>query len=327
MILRKLFAASVILAACTAFGANAQGQAQTWPSRTVKIVVPYAAGGNSDVMARVVAQRLTEHFGQTFIVENRVGANGALAADTVARSAMDGYTLLWAVTPPITIAPAMAKLNHDPIKDFAPISAVAINGFVLVVHRDFPPKTLAEFIAYVKAQKEKMSYAEGTAGSVTHLAMALFAKRAGIDMTNVSYRGNAPAMNDVIAGHLQTMFSNVSDALPHAASGAIRMLAVSTAKRDAQAPNIPTVAESGFPGFNVVTWNGLVAPANTPREIVDKVAGEIARAVKDPQFAGRLKAAGADPLGNTPDEFAALIKADTATWADAVAVTGLNKSQ
>ncbi len=327
MILHKLFAASIILAACTAFGANAQGQAQPWPSRTVRIIVPYAAGGNSDVMARVVAQRLTEHFGQTFIVENRVGANGALAAETVARSLADGYTLLWAVTPPMTIAPAMAKLNHDPIKDFAPISAVAINGFVLVVHKDFPPKTLAEFIAYVKAQKEKMSYAEGTAGSVTHLAMALFAKRAGLDMTNVSYRGNAPAMNDVIAGHLKTMFSNVSDALPHAASGSIRLLAVSTAKREAQAPNVPTVAESGFPGFSVVTWNGLVAPANTPRDIVDKVAGEIGRAVKDPQFAGRLKAAGADPLGNTPDEFAALIKADTATWANAVTVTGLNKSQ
>jgi tripartite-type tricarboxylate transporter receptor subunit TctC len=327
MILRKLFAASVILAACTAFGANAQGQSQTWPSRTVKIVVPYAAGGNSDVMARVVAQRLTEHFGQTFIVENRVGANGALAADTVARSPADGYTLLWAVTPPMTIAPAMAKLNHDPIKDFAPISAVAINGFVLVVHKDFPPKTLAEFISHVKAQKEKMSYAEGTAGSVTHLAMALFAKRAGLDMTNVSYRGNAPAMNDVIAGHLKTMFSNVSDALPHAASGSIRLLAVSAAKREAQAPNVPTVEESGFPGFNVVTWNGLVAPADTPREIIDKIAGEIGRAVKGPQFTGRLKAAGADPLGNTPDEFAALIKADTATWADAVAVTGLNKPQ
>jgi tripartite-type tricarboxylate transporter receptor subunit TctC len=326
MVLSKLFAVSAILA-CTALGADAQGQAQPWPSRTVKIIAPYAAGGNSDVMARVVAQRLTEHFGQSFIVENRVGANGALAADTVARSPADGYTLLWAVTPPMTIAPAMAKLNYDPIKDFAPISAVAINGFVLVVHKDFPAKTLAEFISYVKAQKEKMTYAEGTAGSVTHLAMALFAKRAGLDMTNVSYRGNAPAMNDVIAGHLKTMFSNVSDALPHAASGSIRLLAVSTEKREAQAPDVPTVAESGFPGFNVVTWNGLVAPANTSREIIDKIAGEIAVAVKEPQFAGRLKAAGADPLGNTPDEFAALIKADTATWADAVAVTGLNKPQ
>jgi len=320
MILPKMFAAALMLASCTA---QTQAQTQPWPSRAVRIVVPYAAGGNSDVMARVVAQRLTESFGQPFIVENRVGANGVLAADTVARSPADGYTLLWAVTPPMTIAPAMAKLNHDPIKDFAPISAVAINGFVLVVHKDFPPKTLAEFIAYVKAQKDKMAYAEGSAGSVTHLAMALFAKRAGLDMTNVSYRGNAPGMNDVIAGHLKTMFSNVSDALPHAASGSIRLLAVSTAKREPRIPDVPTVAESGFGGFNVVTWNGVVAPAGTPREIVDKIAGEIGRAAKDPQFAGRLKAAGADPLGNTPTEFAAMIKADTATWADAVAVTGL----
>jgi tripartite-type tricarboxylate transporter receptor subunit TctC len=223
----------------------------------------------------------------------------------------------------MTIAPAMTKLAHDPIKDFAPISAVAFNGFVLVVHKDFPPKTVAEFIAHVKAQKQKMTYAEGTAGSVTHLAMALFAKRAGLDMTNVSYRGNAPAMNDVIAGHLPTMFSNVSDALPHAASGAIRLLAVSSAKREPQAPNVPTVAESGFPGFNVLTWNGLAAPANTPRDIVAKIASEIGRAVKDPQFVARLKGAGADPLGNTPEEFAAMIKADTATWADAVAVAGV----
>jgi tripartite-type tricarboxylate transporter receptor subunit TctC len=323
MILRKMFAAALMLASCTAFDAQTQAQTQPWPSRAVRIVVPYAAGGNSDVMARVVAQRLTESFGQPFIVENRVGANGAFAADTVARSPADGYTLLWAVTPPMTIAPAMAKLNHDPITDFAPISAVAINGFVLVVHKDFLPKTLAEFIDYVKAQKDKMAYAEGSAGSVTHLAMALFAKRAGLDMTNVSYRGNAPGMNDVIAGHLKTMFSNVSDALPHAASGSIRLLAVSTAKRESRIPDVPTVAESGFAGFNVATWNGVVAPAGTSREIVDKIAGEIARAAKDPQFAGRLKAAGADPLGNTPTEFAAMIKADTATWADAVAVTGL----
>jgi tripartite-type tricarboxylate transporter receptor subunit TctC len=274
-------------------------------------------------MARIAAQRLSEAFGQSFIVENRVGANGALASDVVARSPADGYTLLWAVTPPMTIAPAMSKLNHDPIKDFAPISAVAINGFVLVVNKDFPPRSVAEFIAYVKAQPQKMAYAEGTAGSVTHLAMALFLKRAGLDMTNVSYRGNAPAMNDVIAGHLPTMFSNVSDALPHAASGAIRLLAVSSERREPQLPDVPTIAESGFPGFNVLTWNGLAAPANTPREIVDKIAGEIGRAAQDPQFVDRLKSAGADPLGNTPDQFAAMIKADTATWANAVALAGL----
>ena len=323
MVFRRFVAAALIFVVWAGFGLEAQAQPQPWPSRPVRIVAPYAAGGNSDVMARVVAQRLTEAFGHTFIVENRVGANGALAAEVVIRSPADGYTLLWAVTPPMTIAPAMKKLAYDPIRDFAPISAVAINGFVLVVHKDFPAQTVAEFIAYVKSQKEKMAYAEGTAGSVTHLAMALFAQRAGLEMTNVSYRGNAPAMNDVIAGHLKTMFSNVSDALPHAASGAIRLLAVSTAQREPQIPDVPTVAESGFPGFNVVTWNGLVAPAGTPRDIVDKIAGEIRRATDDPDFAGRLKGAGANPLGNTPDEFAAMIKVDIATWAEAVALTGL----
>ena len=319
MILRKLLATILAL---TAFAAHA-AQADTWPSRPVKIVVPYAAGGNSDGIARIVAQRLSEAFGQTFIVENRVGANGALASETVARSSADGYTLLWAVTPPMTIAPALGKLTYDPIKDFAPISAVAINGFVLVVNKDFPPKSLTEFIAYVKAQTQKMAYAEGTAGSVTHLAMALLLKRAGLEMTNVSYRGNAPAMNDVIAGHLPTMFSNVSDALPHATSGTIRLLAVSSEKRAPQIPNIPTVAETGFPGFNVLTWNGLVAPTKTPNEIVDKIAGEIGRAVKDSQFLKRLESYGADPLGNTPDEFAAMIKTDTVLWADAVTASGV----
>jgi tripartite-type tricarboxylate transporter receptor subunit TctC len=325
MIVRRLFAAILAFALIASLVAQArvEAQPQAWPSRPVKIVAPYAAGGNSDLMARIAAQRLSEAFGQSFIVENRVGANGALASDVVARSPADGYTLLWAVTPPMTIAPAISKLNHDPIKDFAPISAVAINGFVLVVNKDFPPRSVAELIAYVKAQPEKMAYAEGTAGSVTHLAMALFLKRAGLDMTNVSYRGNAPAMNDVIAGHLPTMFSNVSDALPHAASGAIRLLAVSSERREPQLPDVPTIAESGLPGFNVLTWNGLAAPANTPREIVDKIAGEIGRAAQDPQFVDRLKSAGADPLGNTPDQFAAMIKADTATWADAVALAGL----
>ena len=319
MIRRKLLSGLVTLIALMSLPAAAQ----TWPSRAVKIVVPYAAGGNSDAMARIVAQRLSEAFKQSFIVENRVGGNGALASEAVARSPSDGQTLLWAVTPPMTISPALGKLNYDPVKDFAPISAVAINGFVLLVNKDFPPRSVAEFISHVKSQPQKMAYAEGTAGSVTHLAMALFLKRAGIEMTNVSYRGNAPALNDVIAGHLPTMFSNVSDALPHAASGSVRLLAVSRAKREAQIPEVPTVAESGFPGFDVITWNGLVAPAGTPQAVIDVLAREIARAVKDPEFVARLTAFGVEPLGNTPNEFAAMIRQDLATWADAVKVAGL----
>ena len=325
---RKISAAIAAVAVIATVGATldrrgAQGQAELWPQRPVRIIGPYAAGGNSDGMARLAAQRLGEAFGQTFVVENRVGANGAIATETVARSPADGYTLLWAATPLLTINPALTKVNYDPIKDFAPISAVAVNAFVLVVNKDFPPKTVAEFIAYVRAQPNKLAYAEGSAGSLTHLTMALFLKRAGLQMSNVSYRGNAPALTDVVAGHLPTMFSNISDAMPQAAAGSVRLLAVSSKERAPQLPDVPTVAESGFPDFNVLTWNGLMAPAGTPRDIVDKIAAEIGRAVKDRQFAARLEQYGADPLGNTPAEFSAMVAADTALWADTIQSLGL----
>jgi tripartite-type tricarboxylate transporter receptor subunit TctC len=303
--------------------ATSAAHAQDWPQRPVRILVPYAPGGNSDGIARIIAQRLGERLGQAFIIENKVGANGAIAADQTVRAAPDGYTLMWAVTPPMTVTPAMNKVAYDPVRDFAPISIVGSNAFVLLVNKDFPPKTVAEFINYVRAQKEQMAYAEGSAGSLTHLAMAVFLKRAGLQMTNVSYRGNAPALTDVMAGHLQMMFSNISDALPQAQAGAVRLLAVSSAQRAPQIPNVPTVAESGFPGFNVLTWNGLVAPAGTPKPIVDLLAREVAAAVKDPKFVERLETYGVDPVGNTPEEFAKVIETDAALWSDAVKMTGL----
>jgi tripartite-type tricarboxylate transporter receptor subunit TctC len=325
---RKTLAAMITIAVIMALGAalnvrTTQAQAQLWPQRPVRIIVPYAAGGNSDGMARMVAQRLGDAFGQTFIVENRLGANGAIATETVARSAADGYTLLWAVTPPVAINPALTKVNYHPIKDFAPISAVAVNAFVLVVNKSFPPKTVAEFIAYVREQPNKLAYSESGVGSLTHLTMALFLKRAGLQMTNVSYRGNAPALTDVVAGHLPTMFSSIADAIPQAAAGSIRLLAVSGKERAPQLPDVPTVAESGFPGFNVLTWNGLMAPAGTPEDVVDKIAAEIGRSVKDPQFAVRLGEYGVDPLGNTPAEFRSMVAADTHLWAETVQSLGL----
>jgi len=318
--LRRLFA---VLAVAVLSGGGAQ--AQDWPQRPVRILVPYAAGGNSDSMARISAQHLSEAFKQPFVVENRVGANGAIAGEAVARAAPDGHTLLWGVQPAIVIAPAMQKVPFDPVKDFAPISVVGTNPFVLIVNKDVPVKTVGEFIAWVKSQPTKLSYAEGSAGSVTHLSMALFLKRAGLDMTNVSYRGNAPALTDVIAGHLPTMFSNLSDALPHAASGAIRILAVSSGRRVAQLKDVPTVAESGFPGYDVVTWNGLLAPAATPKPIVDQIAAEIAKAVKEPKFVERLTSFGADPSGITPAQFATLIASDLKLWAEAVEVAGVKQ--
>jgi tripartite-type tricarboxylate transporter receptor subunit TctC len=301
----------------------APARAQDWPQRPVKIIVPFAPGGNADGMARIIGQRLGDVLGQQFVVENRTGAGGTIAVDSVVRAAADGYTLLWGVQPQIVIIPHMQKVNYDPVKDLAPISVLATNPFVLVVNGKLPVKSVAEFVSYVKAQPGKLSYGSSGIGSVAQLAMALFLKRAGLDMTPVHYRGNAPALADVVAGHVPVMFSSLADALPQAASGNVRLLAMSGDKRAAQVPEVPTVAEAGYPGYKVITWNGLMAPAQTPKTIVDRVAGEVARAVKDKGFAERLTKFGVDPLGNNPSEFAALISAELPLWADAVEIAGV----
>jgi tripartite-type tricarboxylate transporter receptor subunit TctC len=299
--------------------------AQSWPQKPVTIVVPFAPGGNTDGIARLAAQRLTETFGKQFIVENRGGASGAIAAEQILRADADGYTLFVAALPVMAIVPAMNKVKYDPIKDFAPISNIATNPFVLVVNEAFPAKTLPEFIAHVKSQNGKLSYASAGTGSLTHLSMALFLKQAGIEMIHVGYRGNAPALADVIAGHVPAMFSNLADVLPQMSTGKLRLLAVSSEKRVSQAPDVPTVAESGYPKFKTQTWNGLLARKGTPQDVIDKVAQEMAKAAKDPKFIERLAGFGADAQGNTPQEFAKMIADDVVLWAEAVEVAGVKQ--
>ena len=298
-------------------------RAQVWPERSVTLMVPFSAGGNTDGIARIVARRLSEAFDHPVVVENRGGAGGAIAATSVARAKPDGYMLLMAALPVIAIVPAMTKVRFDPVKDFTAISNVATNPFVLVVNNDVPVKTLEEFIGYVRARPNALSYASAGPGSLNHLSMALFLKLAGLKMIHVAYKGNAPALSDVIAGHIPAMFSNLSDALAHRTSGYIRLLAVSSEARATKIPDVPTVAETGFPQYKTLTWNGLLAPAGTARSVVDRIANEIASAVRDPDFASRLANYGADPLGNTPEEFAAMISADVAFWAQAVKASGL----
>jgi tripartite-type tricarboxylate transporter receptor subunit TctC len=318
---RKLFAALLTGLAVTL--AIPSAQAQTWPNKPVTVIVPFASGGNTDGIARMISQRLSDAFGQPFVVENKGGAGGALAADFVARAEPDGYTMFVTAAPVFAIVPKMMKVRYDPIVNFAPISNIASNPFVLVVSGDLPVKSVAELVAYARKQKDSLSYASAGNGSLTHLSMALFLKQAGIEMTHIPYKGNAPALSDVIAGHVQAMFSNLSDALPQIAAGTVRPIAVSGSKRAAPIPNVPTIAESGFPNFNALTWNGLVAPAGTPKAIIDKVAKEVAAATRDPKFSEKLAGYGVDPLGNTPAEFSAMIAADVATWAGALEAAGI----
>jgi tripartite-type tricarboxylate transporter receptor subunit TctC len=319
--LRQSTALAALLAALLAMKVSAS--AGEWPERPVKIVYPYAAGSTGDATARLLARRLGERLGQLFIVENRVGANGVIGTEAVARSAPDGYTLLWAVTPQIAISPVMTKVPYDPVTDFVPISAVSINKFALVVNAKVPIKTVTEFVAYTRAQPHGFAYAEGGAGSISHLAMALFLNRAGVKGTNVSYKGNVLALTDVVAGHLPAMFALLGDALSQSASGTVRMLAVSSEQRSALAPSVPSIAESGFPGFNAASWWGLMGPAKMPTPIVDRIAFEVAQATKDPTIVEQLTRFGVDPVGNTPAEFSAMISADIKLWAEAVSLAGL----
>jgi len=316
---RHFLAALGALTAATARAAAAQG----WPVKPVRIIVPFAAGGNTDGIARLLGQRLGEALGQQFVIENRAGANGLIAAETVARAAPDGYTLFMAALPQIAVFPAMTKVSYDPVKDFAPVSDIGTNPFVLMVHPGFPAQTVAELVARARAQPNEIAYGSGGHGSLGHLTMALFLKRAGIEMNHVPYKGGGPAMADMVAGHVPIYFGNLSEALPFAANGQIRMLGISSLKRAPQLPQVPTISESGYPGFNVLTWNGLLAPAGTPREVIDRLAKECAAAAKDKTMAERFAGYGVEPLGDGPDEFAATIAADIPAWAEAVRIAGV----
>jgi tripartite-type tricarboxylate transporter receptor subunit TctC len=279
--------------------------------------VPYAAGGNTDGVARLIGQHYTETFGQQVVVENRTGGGGSLAAEAVARADPDGNTIFMATVSQIAIFPAMNKVNYNAATDFAPISNLISNPFCLVTHKDFPAKTLPQFVAYVKSKPGQFVYASGGVGSLGHLTMALFNKRAGLEMTHTPYRGGGPAMADVIAGHVPVYFGNLSEALPHQ-GGALNLLAVSGATRAKQLPNMPTVAEQGFPGFQTITWNGFMAPAKTPKAIIDKLSVEAVRGLRDPKTVAKLVNYGVDLIGSTPEEFAATVKADIAMWDDAI---------
>ena len=263
--------------------------------------MPYTAGGTTDTQARIISERLSVALGQQFIVENRVGAGGAIAAEFVAKSTADGYTLFFAGTTQFSTLPLVQKVNYDPLKDFAPISILGTNPLVLGVHISVPAKTLKEFIEYVKAHPGQLSYSSGGTGSTPHLSAALFASRAGLKMTHIPYKG-AQAVTDLVGGQVQVSFGNTSDMIQHSKSGKIKMLAVTSEKRMPLLPDLPAIAEF-YPGFRTIVWNGLLAPYLTPKAIIDRIAQEAARAARDPDIIERLNKMGIDALGNTPAEF------------------------
>jgi len=315
------------IALCIAIGTTLAApllQAQTWPQRPVKVIVPFTAGGNTDTQARIISERLSVALGQQFIVENRVGAGGAIAAEFVAKAPADGYTLFFAASSQIMIVPLIQKLNYDPLKDFAPISILGTNPFVLAVHISVPAKTLQDFIDYAKAHPGEINYSSGGTGSATHLAAALFASRAGLKMSHVPYKGGAQSVTDLVGGQIQMVLGNASDMIQHSKSGKIRLLAVSGEKRAPQFPDLPTIAEF-YPGFRSGTWNGFFAPAATPRMVIDRVAQEVAKAARDPGIIERLNKIGVDALGNTPAEFAARIRSEAPLWRDAVNAAGIKQ--
>jgi len=298
--------------------------AQSWPTKPVKVIVPFPPGGVTDAIARITADWLTQRLGQAVVAENRPGAIGAIAAEFVARSDPDGYTLFSASTPQLAVVPYVQKINYDPVKDFAPISIVGTNAFALGCNDKTPVQTLSELVNYSKARPDQLNFASPGVGSVGHLTMALFLARAGLKMEAVLYKGGGPAMVDVVAGHVNCYFGNYNELIPHSGSGGkIRILATSGETRARQLPNVPTVAEQGYPGFRTGTWNGYVAPAATPREIVDRIAREIALGCKDAGFVARLDKIGVDAVCSTPAAFSQAITAAMALWKEAVQAAGV----
>lgn len=296
--------------------------AQDYPNKPVRVIVPFAAGGNTDTIARIVTERLSTSLGQQFVVENRVGAGGAIAAEFVAKAPPDGYTLFVAAVSQIAILPYIQKIAYNPVKDFAPISNIGTNPFVLGVHESVPAKSVKEFVDYAKTRPGQLNYASGGNGTIGHLSGALFVSRAGLQLAHVPYKGGAPAVADLVAGTVQMYFGNASELIQHSRSGKIRLLGISSEKRAPQLPDVPAIAES-YPGFRTITWNGLLAPAGTPQPIVDRLSAEVQRMVKDPAIIERLTKIGVDPLGSTPAEFAETIKTDAVIWQEAVKAAGL----
>ncbi len=310
---RTLIAAAL----STPLGAYAQSSSTpaAWPNRPVRVVVPFPPGGPSDNLARPLLQKLGEQLGQPFVIDNRAGANGNIGADAAARAAPDGYTLLWTPTGTMAVNPSIyARMPFDVQKDLLPVSLVAEVQGILIVNNNLPAGNVQELLALARAQPGKLTFGSAGTGSIVHLLGEQLKLLGKVDLVHVPYRGSAPAMADLIGGQISMIFDSTASALAQSRGGRVRMLATGAPRRLTQAPDLPTMNESGVPGFDSTSWHGIFAPAGTPRELVQRLSAEIARAVRTPEVTKAFDSAGTLPVGSTPEQLAEALKAATERW-------------
>jgi len=315
--------AIAVAAGCALALSHGAVSAQAFPNKPIRMVVPFAPGGPTDIVGRAIAQRMTETFGQTVIVDNRAGAGGVVGADLVAKAPADGYTVLLCSTGAIAINPGlMPNMPYDSVRDFAPLSLVVTIPYLLLVSASSPMHSVQAMIAAAKSRPGQLNFGSAGTGSTSHLAGELFKSMAKIDMVHVPYKGSAPAATDLIGGQLHTMFDAVAVALPLVRGGKLRALGISTVKRSQLVPDVPTIAEAGVPGYEVATWHGICAPAGTPRPVVTTLNHAIVKAVHHPETKQRLVSIGADVVGSTPDAFARFIRSELEKWSRIIKASG-----
>lgn len=302
-----------------AFALTGFAQAQTYPHKPVRMIVPFAAGGGTDIVARTMAPKLSEAFGQSFFVENRAGANANIGMDLAAKAPADGYTLSF-TSSALAINPSLyKKLTNDPVRDFAPITLATLIPFILVSHPSVPAGSVRELVAFAAARPRQLSYASSGAGNATHLSMALFERMAKLELIHVPYKGTGQGIIDVMGGHVQLMFGAIPSTMPQVRARKLRLLAISSAERSAVLPDTPTVAEGGVRGYELTSWYGALAPAGTPAAIVGRLNSEMVKVLNQPEIKSRLTEEGAEPAANSPQEFAAFILSERNKYAEVIA--------
>ncbi len=326
--MRNLLAKLMFAVICALGSLPAPANAQQWPTRVVKFVVPFAAGGTTDILGRLMAQRLSEEYGQQFIIENKAGAGGNIGADAVAKAAPDGYTFVVGTPGPHVINQFLYKNQpFDGAKDLAPVIVLARVPNVIVVNPDVPAKSLQELIDLVKARPGKLSYATAGIGGTGHVAMELMKSMTGMDIVHVPYRGSAPALTDVVGGRVEVASDNLPPVQPFVEAGKLRALAVTTSKRWPELPDVPTVAEAGVPGYEASAWFAIAAPAKTPREIINKMNASINKYMSEPEMISKMRKLGAEPFGGSPEDMAKLIAEETVKWKKVIDFAGMKAEQ